>query len=145
LATARILAKKEAIVHVLDINQFEEVIPGVQFHKCNIASWEELRSSFDKIGHVDYAFANAGVSEEADYFADQLDAEGRLVEPTYRVLDVNVRGVYNLVKLAWSRMRKDQTPGSIVITTSASGYAPEQSLPVYSSGKLAVSNTDVQE
>lgn len=87
---------------------------------------------------IDYAFANAGVSEETNYFADDLDDEGRLREPAYRVLDVNVRAVYNFVKLAWSQMRKNKVAGSIVITTSASGYAPEQSLPVYSSGKLAV-------
>lgn len=125
-------------MHVLDLNLPEHDVPGVAFYQCNIARWEELRDAFDAVGPVDYAFANAGVSEEADYFADQLDSEGKLVEPAYRVLDINVRAVYNFVKLAWSSMRKREG-GSIVITTSASGYAPEQSLPVYSSGKLAVS------
>lgn len=143
LAAVQLLTSRGATVHILDINppSGDEALPhGAHFHRCNTAVWAELRGAFDSVsGPIDFAFANAGVSEEADYFADTLDDDGRLAEPAYRVLDVNVRGVYNFVKLALSRMRKEKTPGSIVITTSASGYAPEQSLPVYSSGKLAVS------
>lgn len=143
LAAVQLLTSRGATVHILDINppsDGEALLHGAHFHSCNTAVWAELRGAFDSVsGPVDFAFANAGVSEEADYFADTFDDDGRLAEPTYRVLDVNVRGVYNFVKLALSRMRKEKTPGSIVITTSASGYAPEQSLPVYSSGKLAVS------
>lgn len=60
------------------------------------------------------------------------------MEPTYPVLEVNLKAVLNFVKLAWSKMRKQGTGGSIVLTTSATAYAPEQSLPVYAAGKLAV-------
>ncbi|KFA81546.1 hypothetical protein S40288_09060 [Stachybotrys chartarum IBT 40288] len=35
-------------------------------------------------------------------------------------------------------MRRHGRQGSIVITTSVTGYAPRQSLPVYSSGKMAL-------
>lgn len=124
---------------MLDINRPTEDVPGVHFHQCDVTNWGDLRGVFSEIGQIDYAFANAGTSEETDYFADQLDGGGLLAEPAYGVLDVNLRGVYNVVKLAWSRMRTDKTRGSIVITTSATAFAPEQSLPVYSSGKLAVS------
>lgn len=137
-AAATILAGRGALVHVLDINQPETDTPGIRFHKCDITKWSDLRAIFTDIGHVDYVFANAGVSEETDYFADQLDSDGLLAEPTYAVLDVNLRGVYNVIKLAWSQMRANKTHGSIVVTTSATAYSPEQSLPVYSSGKLAV-------
>ncbi|OTB04032.1 hypothetical protein M426DRAFT_165928 [Hypoxylon sp. CI-4A] len=137
-AASKILAERGAKVHVLDINKPGEEVPGVQFHQCNIGNWEALRSTFEEIGSIDYVFANAGVSEETNYFADEFDSEGKLIEPTYRVLDINVRAVYNVVKLAWSRMRKDGIRGSIVITTSATAYAPEQNLPVYASGKLAL-------
>ena len=57
---------------------------------------------------------------------------------------MNLRGVLNFVKLAVRAMRKvgggDEggRGGSIVITWSATVYAPEQSLPVYSASKLAV-------
>lgn len=138
-AAARLLAEREASVHIIDVNAPEEDIPNIHFHRCDITKWSELRAIFQEVGHIDYAFANAGVSEETNYFADQFDSDGLLVEPSYAVLDVNLRGVYKVIKLAWSQMRADKTHGSIVITTSATAYSPEQSLPVYSSGKLAVS------
>lgn len=125
-------------MHILDLEKPAEPQPELHFHQVNVASWEELRALFVTVGTVDYAFANAGVSEETNYFADVFDEDGRLTEPTYSVLDVNLRGVLNFVKLAWSTMRRNKTAGSIVITTSATGYAPEQSLPVYAAGKTAV-------
>ena len=125
-------------MHILDLDEPTEPQPELHFHRCNVASWEELRALFDSVGPVDYAFANAGVSEETNYFADTFDDQGNLLEPTYQVLDVNLRGVLNFVKLAWSTMRKHKIEGSIVITTSATAYAPEQSLPVYAAGKAAV-------
>ena len=85
------------------------------------------------------AFANAGVSEETDYFQDTHDKDGLLQESRYGVIDVNYRAVLNVIKLSLSAMRRQGTGGSIVLTTSATAYAPEQSLPVYSATKLAVS------
>jgi NAD(P)-dependent dehydrogenase (short-subunit alcohol dehydrogenase family) len=98
-----------------------------------------LLAAFQYAERVDVAVANAGVSEEADYFADTFDEAGALVEPAYGVLDVNLRGVLNFTKLAISSMRRLHVSGSIVITSSATAYSPEHSLPVYSAAKLAVS------
>ncbi|ROW15366.1 hypothetical protein VPNG_02263 [Cytospora leucostoma] len=143
LAAAKILASKGATVHILDINKPDESelspeVTDVHFHKCDAASWGELRAVFESVGRVDFAFANAAVTEERDYFADTFTPEGELEEPSYGVLHVNLRAVLNFVKLAWSTMRKHQTEGSIVITTSATAYAPEQSLPIYAAGKTAL-------
>jgi NAD(P)-dependent dehydrogenase (short-subunit alcohol dehydrogenase family) len=112
----------------------------LNFIKSDITDWSSLRNHFNIVGHVDFAFANAGVSEEMDYFADTFDAEDKLEEPTYNVLEVNLRATINFVKLSLSAMRKGGKGGSIVITTSATAYAAEQSLPVYAAGKLAVSS-----
>lgn len=124
----------------LDIGAGEGII---YFRRCDVTSWDELRDVFERVPSFEYVFANAGVSEERDYFADTVDDGGRLLEPSYAVLDTNVRAVLNTVKLGWSLMRKRRIAGSIVITTSATAYAPEQSLPVYSGGKLAVRGTDI--
>ncbi|PVH93070.1 short chain dehydrogenase reductase [Periconia macrospinosa] len=123
LAAAKILASRNATVHILDVNQPSpnELPDGVRFHAFDVSSWKSLKDVFDAVGPIDFAFANAGVSEETNYFADVLDAEGELQEATFSVLGVNLRGVLHFVKLAWS---------SIVITMSATAYAPEQSLPV---------------
>lgn len=139
-ATARILALRGAKVYMLDLNPPDEQVPtGAEYVYCNITSWSELVAIFKRIGHVDICIANAGVSEETDYFKDTFDDTDNLIEPKYAVLEVNFKAVLNFVKLSLSYLRKQGTGGSIVITSSATAYAPEQSLPVYSATKLGVS------
>ncbi|KAI0855831.1 hypothetical protein F4860DRAFT_494993 [Xylaria cubensis] len=143
LATAKILLEKGATVHVLDINsppEEDRANTALHYHHCNVAVWEDLRAAFDKTGYIDYVFVNAGVLEEKDYFADETDAEGLLVEPGYRVLDINLRAAINTVKLSWSRMRKQPAgrPYSIVLTVSVAAYVSDQNLPVYSGAKSAL-------
>lgn len=138
-ATVNILASKGAKTYILDINPPDEaLLPNVKFMKCNVTSWREICGAFDSVKHVDIAVANAGVSEDGDYFKDTFDDEGQLLEPRYDVVEVNYRSVLNFVKLSVRSMR-EAGGGSIVITSSATAYAPEHSLPVYSSTKLAVS------
>lgn len=145
-AAAVLLAAKGATVHILDNkpedqSELTEPLKGIRYHQCNIASWPELRAAFENTGKVDIAIANAGVSEEqhTNYFDDVLDADGKLEPCQWGILNVNYIAVLDFVKLAWSNMRRHKTAGSIVITTSTSSYMPEQALPVYSSGKAAVS------
>lgn len=146
----------------------EGIPSGAIFVKCNVSSWTELRQAFDAISEerIDIAIANAGVSETSDFLDDSFDSAGLLQQPKYEVLDVNFRAVLNFVKLAVRNMRRgggarkiddenkginkheterggeedDGRGGSIVITSSATAFAPEQSLPVYSATKLAVSS-----
>lgn len=135
----KILAAKGAKAYILDLNEPEDgVPPGVTFIKCSTTSWSDLKSAYKQAGHVDIAIANAGVSEEQNYFEDHLDDAGELIEPKLNVIDVNFRGVLMFTKLAVSYMRRQNSGGSIVITASATAYAPEQNLPVYSAIKLGV-------
>ncbi|TEA19205.1 Short-chain dehydrogenase/reductase ATR7 [Colletotrichum sidae] len=140
LAAARIFAEKGAWVLNLDINPPPEEQPQhIEFRKCDVSQWPSLLEAFRYAGDVDIAVSNAGVSEEMDYFADAVDeTTEELIEPQYRVLDVNLRAVINFTKLAVGHFRRRACPGSIVITSSATAYAPEQSLPVYSGSKLAL-------
>ena len=140
LAAIQILIAKGAKAFILDLAPPPaDAASSATFIECNTASWPDLLTAFKQAGSVDIAIANAGVSEEHDYFEDRLDEAGELLEPTYNVIDVNYRGVLNFVKLATSYMRRQGRGGSIVITSSATAYSPEQSLPVYSATKLAVS------
>ena len=103
---------------------------------------------------MDIVVANAGVSQEGDYFADTFTEDGDLAEPKYAVFDVNVKATLNVVKLALRAFRvqfgergvlngevdgEEGLGGSLVLTSSATAYSPEWSLPVYSAGKMAVS------
>jgi NAD(P)-dependent dehydrogenase (short-subunit alcohol dehydrogenase family) len=112
-----------------------------------------LRSIFSKIGSLDFAFANAGISETENFLADTVEVtpaehshqnglkggiSDSLKEPSYPLLDVNFKAVLNVVKLAHHSFKRDGKQGAIVLTSSATAYAPEQSLPVYSAVKLAL-------
>ncbi|TRX98023.1 hypothetical protein FHL15_001233 [Xylaria flabelliformis] len=141
LNAAIILAKKGAQVHIVDLDKPSDPFSnelGLHFHICDVTNWEQLRAVFDAVNRVDYAFANAGAADETDYFADTLDSNGKLQEPAQGVFDLNLRAVSNFIKLAWSSMRKKNVQGSIVVTTSATAYAPEQSLPALAGTKLAL-------
>jgi len=141
LATAKILASRGAHVFVLDRNVPRTALPpGIAFVQCDQAHWKDLSTAFKHAQKVDIAIANAGVSEERNYFEDTFDEQGDLLEPSRAVVDVNLVGTFNFCKLALSSMRRHGTGGSIVITSSATAYAPEHSLPVYSACKLAVSS-----
>jgi NAD(P)-dependent dehydrogenase (short-subunit alcohol dehydrogenase family) len=166
LATTQLLCSLGATVHILDrspppaeiIHQPPSTSPGprgggsIAYHPCELTSWSTLLAVFNAIGHVDIVVANAGVSQESDYFADTFTAAGTLAEPAYGVIDVNFKATVNVIKLAlrafrmqWGTGRMDSDGGggggggSLVLTSSATAYAPEASLPVYSASKLAVS------
>jgi NAD(P)-dependent dehydrogenase (short-subunit alcohol dehydrogenase family) len=159
LAASRIFAHKGAQVHILDIVPIEESfdiyeIPGqpnghspqltptsagsIQFRQCDITDWNCLRDIFLSFEHIDIVVANAGVSQDPDYFTDVLDEDGLPKEPNHRVVDVNFRSVLNLTKLALRQFHKQKPGSSLVITASSTAYSPEQSLPVYSATKTAV-------
>ncbi|KAL4767278.1 short chain dehydrogenase reductase [Aspergillus nidulans var. acristatus] len=139
LAAATIFARKGAKVLNLDINPPPKSLGSeIEYRQCDVSKWSDLLEAFKQAGDIDIAVSNAGVSEETDYFADTFGNDDELLEPTYRVLDVNLRAVLNFTKLALSHFRRRKCEGSIVITSSATAYAPEQSLPVYSASKLAL-------
>jgi NAD(P)-dependent dehydrogenase (short-subunit alcohol dehydrogenase family) len=160
-AAAEILARKGAKVHILDIHppsSSRSISPvcgplpeRVSFHQCDITDWRALRNLFVEVGHIDYVFANAGIPESEDFLSDVLEVRredngdsmadsilGCLKEPAYPLMGVNLKGVLNTIKLAHHTFRRYGAKGSIVITSSATAYAPEQSLPVYSALKLAL-------
>ncbi|RJE22733.1 short chain dehydrogenase [Aspergillus sclerotialis] len=159
LAASRIFAHKGAQVHVLDIVPIDESfdiyeIPGqpnghfpqptlssagsIQFRQCDVTDWNCLRDIFLSFKHIDIVVANAGVSQDPDYFSDILDENGQLNEPAHRVVEVNFRSVLNLTKLALRQFQQQNPGSSLVITTSSTAYSPEQSLPIYSATKAAV-------
>jgi NAD(P)-dependent dehydrogenase (short-subunit alcohol dehydrogenase family) len=155
------MAKKGAKVHILDkhppsaTSSYPPVLDPlpehITFHQCDVTNWSRLRGIFVEVGHLDYVFANAGISETENFLEDtleeptNLDLErpnfstlGQLKEPTYPLIEVNLKAVLNVVKLAHHSFKRDKTRGSIVITSSSTAYSPEQSLPVYSALKLAL-------
>lgn len=63
-----------------------------------MTSWTSLRAFFSataaKFGSIDIVCANAGIPEKSGFLLeDELDADGELKEPNFKLMDVNVNGV----------------------------------------------------
>jgi len=108
----------------------------IRYCHTDITSWESLRKCFDLASQshpIDVVLANAGINEYGDqFFTPRYDGEGHLLEPDYRVLDVNLRGTSNTVALAVHHMERG---GCIVITGSLAGYMSAPGMPVYGASK----------
>jgi len=59
--------------------------------------WKELLAVFkyakEKHGSIDIVFANAGINEPSNTFADTLDEHGELAEPNLITIDINLSSV----------------------------------------------------
>jgi SDR family mycofactocin-dependent oxidoreductase len=82
---------------------------------------ESIRSAYEEgaatFGHIDLVIANAGIMPVWGRNADTMQA-------WHDCLDVMLTGVLNTVEVAWPRMLKQGTGGSIVITSSMAGVMP---------------------
>ena len=137
-----------------------------------MTSWSALHgwfeTAFEKRKRIDYVVVNAGVPEIEDIFADVVDAAtGKLQEPAYTVLNIDLKGVLAskphmpcsaqlpndmvvkkltaratmlAVKLAKHFSDKaGGTPTSIVMTASTAGVVGDAYVPVYTVCKHGVS------
>lgn len=148
LATARLFAAQGAKVIIGDMCEPLEAVPdGTVFVRCDVTRWEDQLALFDaavaRHGVVDIVVANAGIGLREDFFVDDVDADtGRLRAPSWRAIDVNLKGVLNSVKLALSHFQKDGRGGRIVLTASTAGYMGETGVPEYSAAKHGVSRSE---
>jgi NAD(P)-dependent dehydrogenase (short-subunit alcohol dehydrogenase family) len=75
-----------------------------------------------KYGRIDVVFANAGVTRLDSYVDAKLDAEGEVLEPSHRTIEINLKACINTVVLAVHYMKGQENGGSIIVTASASSY-----------------------
>ena len=145
LTLVKILLSKGAHVTILDLKIPDEYNPeknpkmpgGVKTMVADTTSWVELGEAFKKIEACDALFANAGIPEGHDFLDHQFDKK-ELLEPDYRVIDVNLRGTLNTIKMGHYIMRRQGTGGSIVVTSSAMAYSADHTLPLYTATSAAV-------
>ena len=89
---------------LVDVQDFESTVQTQRkcrtalFQKTDVTSWQSLldlfQVTFETFGSVDHVCANAGVPEQGNFLLeDKYDSEGKLAEPSFRLLDVNVNGV----------------------------------------------------
>ncbi|KUJ24010.1 NAD(P)-binding protein [Mollisia scopiformis] len=122
----------------------------VVFIPTDILTWQSMVSLFNQtvslFGSVELVVANAGMMESKPYYEFEEDENGDLKEPkeSYRVIDVNLKGTMNTLRLAIYYMRKNQpsfadgSKGSVVLISSTSGYFGGTGVVSYVSSKHGV-------
>ena len=138
-AVARVFARQEAIVHVLDINRDAAATVAREIndhgghaaaHRCDVTSQQEVLGLFNSIGSVDALVNSAGVSHIGT-------VENTTEEDFDRVFSVNVKGVYNCLHAAVPIMRK-KGGGAIVNLCSVAAWTGLPDRFAYSMSKGAV-------
>lgn len=67
-------------------------------------------------------FANAGIAPTISLLEDDVDANGDLLPPNLKTINVNLLGCLYTVKLGIHHIRRNPVGGSIVITASGSSF-----------------------
>lgn len=111
-----------------------ESVPGAKIFQGDVADLEHcqnlIRSVKEEFGRIDVLVNNAGMSsDQLITFAKPADFD--------RLLDVNVKSVFNLSKLA-SKVMIKQKSGSIVNLTSVVGYTGNGGQSMYAATKGAI-------
>ena len=90
-----------------------------------------LQRAVERFGKLDVLFNNAGVPQSFTPLEESSD------ELFQKIIDVNIRGVFNGCRAAIPRM-KAQGGGVILNTASTAGIRPRPGLAVYNASKAAV-------
>ncbi|RAH65383.1 dehydrogenase with different specificitie [Aspergillus aculeatinus CBS 121060] len=116
------------------------------FVAADVLDWEQMKTLFHEtvriLGEVNIVIANAGVMESHPVLdLDNIDENGDLRESTegFRVIDINLKGTLNTLRLAMHHMRNKHHPsGSIVLLASTSGYFGGTGVAAYVASKHGI-------
>ena len=138
-AIAVLFAQQGAEVHIIELSAesareaVEEITANggqALAHACNVANQQEVLAAFEKIGNINILVNNAGIAH--------IGKADTTVEADFdRVMNVNVKGVYNCIYAAIPQLRNS---GGGVIVNMAS-IAASLGLPdrfAYSTAKGAI-------
>jgi 2-keto-3-deoxy-L-fuconate dehydrogenase len=138
-ATALLLAKQGAEVHLIDLN--EEAITGTAeeikkqngkgiSHSCDVTVQQQVKTIFNSIGRIDILVNSAGVSHIGN-------VETTPEEDFDRLYKVNVKGVYNCLQAAVYLMKPNRS-GVILNVASIANHVGIPDRFAYSMTKGAV-------
>ncbi len=116
-AMAELFAKEGAKVIAADMGDLSYSNPNVEGYKLNVANGEDCKAFFDyvieKYGKIDILVNNAGITRDS-LTRKMTDEQWDLV------LDVNLKGVFNLTRHVGPQMQS-QGGGSIINISSVVG------------------------
>ena len=138
-AIARLFAQQGAVVHVIDVDDAacEQVVREIReqggvvsAHACDVTSQAEVRTRLAEIGPIDILVNNAGIAHIGK-------ADNTSEEDFDRVINVNVKGVYNCLHAAIPQLRANGG-GTIVNMASVAAWVGVKERFAYSTAKGAV-------
>jgi 3-oxoacyl-[acyl-carrier protein] reductase len=116
-AMAELFAKEGAKVIAADMGDLNYSDPNVEGYKLNVANAEDCKAFFDyvieKYGKIDVLVNNAGITRDS-LTKKMTDEQWNLV------IDVNLKGVFNLTRYIGPQMQS-QGGGSIINISSVVG------------------------
>lgn len=138
-AISKLFAAQGAAVHILELNTESADVTvqeiksneGIAFtHACNVADQKEVNKIFESIGAIQILVNNAGIANigKADS-TSEVDFD--------KVMQVNVKGVYNCIYAAIPQLRKADG-GSIINMASIAAHVGIPDRFAYSTAKGAV-------
>ncbi len=138
-AISVLFAKQGAEVHIVELTQesAEEAVAEINAlggkvvaHACNVANHEQVVATFEKIGALDILVNNAGIAH-----VGKVDTT---TETDFdRIMNVNVKGVYNCLYAAIPQFRMNNG-GVIVNMASIAAWVGIPDRFAYSTAKGAV-------
>ncbi|KAH6975713.1 hypothetical protein EDB80DRAFT_308670 [Ilyonectria destructans] len=143
LSAARQFLQLGSRVIIADLRPPVDPVEGAVYISCDVTEWSTLVSAIRETvrlyGSIDIVVANAGIGELEDIFHDEIDeTTGDLKQPKHSVIDVNLKGVLDTVKVAVHHMKKQSTGGAIIMVASSAGYLGEKMIPAYTAAKHGV-------
>ncbi|AEI49688.1 SDR family NAD(P)-dependent oxidoreductase [Runella slithyformis] len=106
-AISLLFARQGATVHILELNveASKEAVKQITYdggrafaHVCDVTNQREVLTTFNKIKHIDILVNNAGIAHVGK-------VENTSTEDFDRILNVNVKGVYNCLYAAVPLMK----------------------------------------
>ncbi|OIV40213.1 SDR family NAD(P)-dependent oxidoreductase [Flavobacterium johnsoniae] len=138
-AIAALFAKQGAEVHIIDlsIESAQEAVDEIKnaggkvfSYACNVASQADVKAAFEKIGNINILINNAGIANVGKVdTTSEADFD--------RVMEVNVKGVYNCLYAAIPQFRLSNG-GVILNMASIAAWVGISDRFAYSTAKGAV-------
>lgn len=138
-AMAILFAQQQAEVHIIEVSEenaratadeIKAANGNVQTHLCNVGNQQEVVSTFKKIGLHDIMINNAGIAHIGK-------AHTTSEEEFERVLNINIKGVYNCLFASIPLMKKNGG-GVIINMASIAAWTGLADRFAYSAAKGAV-------
>jgi 3-oxoacyl-[acyl-carrier protein] reductase len=90
-----------------------------------------VNMAVDKYGKTDIVIANAGITLFGDFFTYPADS-------FYKVMQLNLGGSFFLAQAAANQMKKQESGGTILLTSSVTAHQAHQHLAAYGMSKAAL-------